>query len=546
MKAGGSRGLLLLAGAAFLLRLLTLGVLPLFDSTEGRYAEIGREMAESGNWITPTLHGGEPFWAKPPLHFWLTGIAIRAFGANEWAARLPSLLAAVLTLWVVARGARRAVGEEEARLAAALLGTSGLFFLLAGTVILDVTFALCTTAALLAFLDRAARPGGRAAGLLFFLAIGLGLLAKGPTMLVLVFGPVALWCAARRSARPLLGLPWGPGLLLALAVAGPWHLLAERATPGFWNYYFIHEHILRYLRPEYGDRYGHGHVSPYGLVWVLAFASFLPWTGALLRAAGREFGRRGGDSAAAESEGDAPAGDAPTRAFLWIAALFPLVFFTFSRSLSLPYVLPSLPFFALLVAREGRRGGFLPRWSAPLAGGVVAGGAVYALIAFDATAREGALLLAVPAVLAALLFAAARSKREGALVAAHAALFPAFVLGASFALPPAATESKSTRHLARAMAAEGMAAEGGAPEILFYGSVPPSAEFYFRGRTAPLEQSPEALALALGGGERVVVFRKGREREISDAFEIRESARGPEGGYRAYFVRSRGAGAPER
>ena len=65
LRAGTVLGVLL---ALLLLRLATLGVAPLFDKTEGRYGEIGRAMAASGDWITPTLHGGEPFWGKPPLH----------------------------------------------------------------------------------------------------------------------------------------------------------------------------------------------------------------------------------------------------------------------------------------------------------------------------------------------------------------------------------------------------------------------------------------------------------------------------------------------
>src|ERR1700677_1392892 len=81
-----------------LLRLCTLGTLALTDNTEARYAGISWQMFRSGDWVTPRVYlSGElvPFWAKPPLFFWLTTLSFEACGASEWAARLPNFLIAV-------------------------------------------------------------------------------------------------------------------------------------------------------------------------------------------------------------------------------------------------------------------------------------------------------------------------------------------------------------------------------------------------------------------------------------------------------------------
>jgi hypothetical protein len=237
--------LLLLLAALYLVRLVTLGLLPLFDSTEGRYAEIGREMAASGNWVTPTLHGGEPFWAKPPLHFWLTALSIRAFGANEWAARLPSLVVAALTLALVAHAARAIAGAEAARLAVLFLGTSGLFFLLSGTVIGQDLHALH---------DRRARglpPHARTRtprdGHFFFCFLGLGLLAKGLTAAILVLAAGRLGAVIR--AREPLG-PSRGALARRSPPRSPPLVRPRRERPPRLLNIISYMNIFRYLRKE--------------------------------------------------------------------------------------------------------------------------------------------------------------------------------------------------------------------------------------------------------------------------------------------------------
>ena len=91
-----------LLAAILLLRLASLATIPLTDHTEARYAEIARLMLQMGDWISPHVTPTEVFWAKPPLSTWGQALTMAVFGVSEWAARLPAVGWAVLTLWALA------------------------------------------------------------------------------------------------------------------------------------------------------------------------------------------------------------------------------------------------------------------------------------------------------------------------------------------------------------------------------------------------------------------------------------------------------------
>ena len=89
------------------LRLILNGIIPLMDKTEARYAEIARIMLETNNWITPQIDYGSPFWAKPPLSTWLSAMSMKAFGVNEFAVRLPSLLLCIGIVLLIGQFAKQ-------------------------------------------------------------------------------------------------------------------------------------------------------------------------------------------------------------------------------------------------------------------------------------------------------------------------------------------------------------------------------------------------------------------------------------------------------
>ena len=336
-----------------LLRLATLDTLALTDNTEARYAGISWQMFRSGDWVTPRVYlSGAlvPFWAKPPLFFWMTSLSFEACGASEWAARLPNFLIALAVVVMTIAFGRRFWGPRVGALAGLILASSGLFFVLSGSCILDMSLAASVCLALMSFAlfaaandDNGARPlaSGTWWGRMFFLSLGLGGLAKGPIAIVLVGLALGAWLAASGQWRLLRRLPWVSGGLLVAVVACPWYLLAERATPGFLHYFLINEHFLRYIRSEYGDLYGSGRTQPYGASWLMLLVTFLPWTPLVLRYGIDRWRRRK----------TTPAGPRDTwLLFAVIWGLTPALFFTFCRQILVTYVLPGFPGLALAAA----------------------------------------------------------------------------------------------------------------------------------------------------------------------------------------------------
>lgn len=364
-----SRWLLPLLLILLALRLVLMDALPLMDSTEARYAGIARRMAESGDWITPWHAAGVPFWAKPPLSFWLTALSFELFGVSEFAARLPHALCCIATAALVADLARRALGRDAARRSLALLGGSSMFVVAAGAVMTDAALMLAITWAMHSFwcamhATEAHAATARRARWLFFVALAMGLLAKGPLAVVLVMAQVLAWLAVTRRWRAARErLPWLRGAALTLLLAAPWYAAAELRTPGFLDYFLVGEHWHRFVTPGWsGDRYGRAHRMPPGTIWLFALAACLPWT--VLLPLGWRATRA--DRAAATAIGRPPRG---WIAFVSVWALVPLLFFTPARNIIAPYVLPAMPGLALagatLLARRGAR---IDRW---LTGGLV-------------------------------------------------------------------------------------------------------------------------------------------------------------------------------
>jgi 4-amino-4-deoxy-L-arabinose transferase-like glycosyltransferase len=327
---------------AFLVRLGSLGAYPLFDNTESRYAEIAREMVATNNWITPQFDYGVAYWGKPPLSTWASAIMLKVFGNNEFGVRFSSLLFGVGIVWLVYLLAAKRQNGAYAVKAAIILATTASLFVASGCVMTDAALTFATTLCMVAFwmAINVELPVNRFWGYLFFAGLGIGLLAKGPVAVVLTIVPVLLWTAGKKEwTRVWQRLPWLTGSLLALTIALPWYFAAERATPGFLNYFFIGEHWRRFTESGWkGDLYGTGHAHTHGTIWLYwLFATFpwcLPFIGALLSR-----GRRAGELLQ---------NDWQIYLILW--ASFPMIFFTLSGNILWTYVLPGVPAFALLSA----------------------------------------------------------------------------------------------------------------------------------------------------------------------------------------------------
>src|SRR5438128_4248167 len=124
---------------------------PLANPDEGRYSEISREMAASGDWVTPRLNGIK-YFEKPPLQYWATAAAFEVFGVNEFAARIYVLACGLATILLVGFTALRLWNAEVALASMLALVASPYFLALGGIVTLDMGLTLWTTATLCAFL----------------------------------------------------------------------------------------------------------------------------------------------------------------------------------------------------------------------------------------------------------------------------------------------------------------------------------------------------------------------------------------------------------
>ncbi|MBT8099282.1 MAG: glycosyltransferase family 39 protein [Gammaproteobacteria bacterium] len=322
---------------SLVMRLLSLGAYPLADTTEARYSEIARLMLESGNWITLQVQAGVPFWGKPPLSIWATALSFSAFGISEFAARLPALAFMLATAMLLIGFARDTLNRDAGLVAACVLLTSVLGFVAAGAVMTDAALTFSTTLAMVAFW-RATMTGQRGWAYAFFVALGAGLLAKGPIALVLILAPITLWLIWRRRGLPL-ALPWLTGTALTLAIAAPWYLLAESKTPGFIEYFIVGEHWMRFVDSGWsGDLYGSAHAQARGTIWLFWLASALPWSLIALW-----LGFRWWQKVRSRLS--------DWHWYLIVWAAMPMLFFSFAGNILPAYVLPGLPAFALLLGK---------------------------------------------------------------------------------------------------------------------------------------------------------------------------------------------------
>ncbi|SFM46198.1 ArnT family glycosyltransferase [Marinobacter pelagius] len=344
--------LLWLLVSVLAIRLGLAAILPLADTTEPRYAEIARIMTETGDWITPWFDYGVPFWGKPPLSFWTQALSFKVFGVSEFAGRLPSWLAncvIVFLIYTLRRYLHTERTSDAARAsglwAALIYATTALGFLTAGTVMTDSFLALGSTLVLTSLVIRL-QGGPMIWGWMFFIGLAIGLLAKGPLILVLTGLPVFLWVVfARRWQRLWECLPWLRGSALTLAIAVPWYVLAELKTPGFFDYFIVGEHIKRFLVSSWqGDLYGNAHEFPRGTIWLhLVLASF-PWGLIAIAAFAIKCWR------SQETKDQWHSGERGIGGLILASALSPAIFFTLSGNILWTYVLPGLPFLAVLAA----------------------------------------------------------------------------------------------------------------------------------------------------------------------------------------------------
>jgi 4-amino-4-deoxy-L-arabinose transferase-like glycosyltransferase len=358
----GAALLLALVGALLLLRL---GAIPLLGPDEPRYARVAIEMQRAGEWVTPTLQG-QPWLEKPPLYYWLAGAAYRVLGETETAARLPAVLAALLTVGTTALVGARLFGAGAGLHAGFVLGLSVLPFAYGRAASMDMLLAASVTVAQGLIALRLLGIAGRLAVPVAGLFIGLATLAKGPLGLLLPALATGCYLLVARDSKAWRALLSPAAAVLGLLVALPWYLMAWRENGhAFIEVFFLNHNLQRFTSTI------HRHPGPFYYYVPLVLLGLLPWVGLVPVALARVRPR---------------ASRAELLVTLWLAA--PFAFFSLAGSKLPGYILPCLPPLAILAGRQA------DRWTREGAG---AGGRVAALVGLACAA----LVAAAPLVLRA-------------------------------------------------------------------------------------------------------------------------------------------------
>ncbi len=300
--AGGPpprRTAIIVFGLWFLLFFAALFTPPLLDDADATHAQAARAMATTGDLVTLRVNGIR-YLEKAPLPYWLAAASFKIFGFNTFAAHLPQALAVLLLALLGYRWANQAFGSRTGFYTALGVLTSTGVFLFTRILIPEVLLSLTLGAALFAFLKCLGRisPESTApnalekpsvawyAGPLFYpyvmwASLALAVLSKGLVALVFFFATAIAFLTLTADWSKWRKLRPATGLLLFLAIAAPWHILAGLRNQGgadghgFWWFYFWNEHVLRFLGRRIPRDYNK---MPGWLYWSSHLLWLFPWT----------------------------------------------------------------------------------------------------------------------------------------------------------------------------------------------------------------------------------------------------------------------------
>jgi 4-amino-4-deoxy-L-arabinose transferase-like glycosyltransferase len=308
------------AGFLYLSRLSASGLL---GPDEPRYASIAREMARSGDWVTPRLWGGAWF-EKPPLDYWMSAAGFRLGLGPELAPRLPVALLSLAFLgfywWIL----RREFGPRPALYAALILATSLGWLGFSQVGVTDLPMTAAFSAAMLLALPWVSKGDPRPLPLTGAL-LGLAVLAKGLVPVVLAVPLVIFPGASSKFARlrQLLSLRV---IAPFLAVSLPWYFLCYLQNGRqFLQVFFWQQQFERFRSPALE------HTQPWWFYLPVLLAGLLPWTPLASLVSPRRTWQD------------------PRRKFLLAWVLFGLLFFSLAVNKLPGYVLPLMPAVCALV-----------------------------------------------------------------------------------------------------------------------------------------------------------------------------------------------------
>ena len=316
------------------------GALGLIGPDEPRYVAIAREMAETGDWVTPRLQG-EAWFEKPVLYYWAAGLSFKMFGESESAARLPSALMATLATLALAWLAYRTTARgalEAAFLTAVILPTTVALVGFGRAATTDMIFSSLLAIALVCAAELVWHPRTGAALMGWHLAwggvLGFATLAKGPAAVVLAGGGVALWTVVTQRWRDAMRLLNPLSIIMFFVVALPWYVLCALRNPDFVQVFLVSHNFERFVTPVFR------HEQPFWFFGPVLLLGLVPWT-ALVALGASELSEVWRVRRWQESRGF----------FVLCWVIFPLVFFSISKSKLPGYILPAVLPLVMLAAR---------------------------------------------------------------------------------------------------------------------------------------------------------------------------------------------------
>jgi hypothetical protein len=297
-----STALFILGGLWLIIFFAALFSPPLLDDADATHANAARNMTLSGDLVTLRVNGVR-YLEKAPLPYWLVAFSFRIFGFNTFATHLPQVIGVFLLALLGYHWAYRAFNPRAAFYTGLATLTSAGVFLFTRYLIPEVLLSLFLCIALYCLLQSLGEKSGEppasfspaAYAYLMWTALALAVLTKGLVALVFFFGAAIPYLALSGEYKSWRNLKPFTGPLLFLLIAAPWHILAGLRNTGgmnghgfFW-FYFINEHFLRFLGKRYPMDYNK---LPGYLFWSLHLVWLFPWAlfcGVLIRQAYTSF-----------------------------------------------------------------------------------------------------------------------------------------------------------------------------------------------------------------------------------------------------------------
>jgi len=308
--------------------LLRLGQSSLWDTDEGVYAEISREMVLRNDYIN-TYYNYAPRFDKPPLMFWVTAFFYQLFGVSEYTTRTGVVLFGILNIILIYYFTLKLFNKRTALLSALIMGTGFQFLIQSRIFYMDIPLTFFIMLSLYTFYTG--YHDNRRYYLLMGIAMGLGTLVKGPVALILPGVIVFFYLGPKGFFREFKSIWTWLTFLLYLVVALPWHILqwssfGDRFTGGLFGYHMF----KRFLTPI------ESHGAPiyyYILIIILGllpWSAFIPWIYSIIK------------------EKWTQKKDTFNLLIIWFSVVF--VFFSIARTKLPGYILPVYPVFSMLIA----------------------------------------------------------------------------------------------------------------------------------------------------------------------------------------------------